>query len=138
MTEKSAGKLFSMVFTIALICLMTAAIIPGVMGASAVNLGTAGNFGVLGATTVTNTGASQITGDLAVSPGTAVTGFPPGLVSGTIYAGDTVAAQAQTDALTAYNALLAQAPTTTYPDAVIQLDGLTLTPGVYNFPSAAH
>ncbi|WP_424031044.1 ice-binding family protein, partial [Methanoregula sp.] len=102
------------------------------------NLGTAGNFGVLGGQSVTSTGTTQITGDLGVSPGTSVTGFPPGLVSGTIHAGDTVAAQAQTDALTAYNALWAQAPTTTYSDTVIQLDGLTLTPGVYNFPSAAN
>jgi hypothetical protein len=152
-TKKSAGKLFSMVFAIAFICLMTAAIIPGVMGASAVDLGTAGNFGVLGATTVTNADASQITGDLGVSPGTAITGFqqPPantisgpgtvtpglGLVSGTIYAGGPVAAQAHTDAVTAYNALVAQVPDTTYA-GVTQLDNMTFTPGVYKFAPSAN
>ena len=47
-----------------------------------VNLGTAGSFGVLAGTTVTNTGPSFIGGDLGVSPGTAVTGFPPGIVTG--------------------------------------------------------
>jgi type VI secretion system secreted protein VgrG len=142
-----------MVFAIAVFCLMTAAVIPGVMGASNVNLGTAGNFGVLGATTVTNAGASQITGDLGVSPGTAITGFqqPPantisgpgtvttglGLVSGTIYAGGPVAVQAHTDAVTAYNALVAQVPDTTYA-GVTQLDGMTFTPGVYHFAPSAN
>ncbi len=39
-----------------------------------------------------------------MSPGTAITGFPPGVVvGGMIHAGDAVAAQAQTDTTTAYN-----------------------------------
>jgi hypothetical protein len=72
-----------------------------------ISLGTAGNFGVLGGSAVTNTGSSVITGNLGVSPGTAVTGFPPGTVTlpGTIHSADAVAAQAQIDLTTAYNAL---------------------------------
>ena len=77
----------------------------GAQGAS-VNLGTATSFGVLGASTVTSTGGTVITGDLGVSPGTALSGFPPGTVSGTIHLGDAFASQARTDALAAYTVLL--------------------------------
>lgn len=66
------------------------------------SLGTAQNFAVLGASTVTNTGPTLVTGDVGVSPGTAITGFPPGIVVGTIHAGDLVAVQAHADAFVAY------------------------------------
>jgi hypothetical protein len=115
-------------------------------------LGSAQSFAVLGATTVTNTGATVITGDLGVSPGTAITGFQPapfntimgpgtvtagdGLVSGTIYAGGPIAAQAHVDAIIAYNALIAQTPGTIYTP-IMEIGGLTFTPGVYFFPSSA-
>jgi hypothetical protein len=48
---------------------------------TSVNLGTAGSYAVLAGSTVTNTGSSVLTGNLGVWPGTAVTGFPPGIVS---------------------------------------------------------
>jgi hypothetical protein len=67
-----------------------------------VNLGTADPFAVLAGSTVTNTGATNIQGNLGVSPGTAITGFPPGSVSGTTNPGDAIAAQAQVDLGTAY------------------------------------
>ncbi len=102
---------------------------------AAISLGTADSFGVLGGSTVTNTGASVITGNLGVSPGTAVTGFPPGTVTLTIHSADAVAAQAQTDLTTAYNAILT---TPTLIDLTgTDLGGLTLTPGVYGFNSSA-
>ena len=98
-------------------------------------LGTAQPFAVLGGSTVTNTGASVITGDLGVSPGSAVTGFPPGIVTGTIHAADAVALQAQNDTTTFYNALASAACSADLTGQ--NLGGLTLTPGVYCFSSSA-
>jgi len=69
-----------------------------------VDLGTADPFAVLAGSTVTNTGPTTIHGSLGLWPGTAITGFPPGGVSGgTIHATDAVAMQAQHDLTTAYN-----------------------------------
>ncbi|MBI5070576.1 MAG: DUF3494 domain-containing protein [Deltaproteobacteria bacterium] len=99
-------------------------------------LGVARTFAVLGGSTVTNTGPSVITGDLGVSPGSAVTGFPPGLVAGgTIHAADAVALQAQNDTTTVSGALADQACTSDLTGQ--DLGGLTLVPGVYCFSSTA-
>src|SRR5208283_2840370 len=68
-------------------------------------LGSACSFAVLGASAVTNTGNTVLDGDLGVYPGTSITGFPPGIVNGTIYNDNGVAMRAQADALTAYNYL---------------------------------
>jgi len=67
----------------------------------------------LGGTTVTSTGTTVITGNVGVSPGTAVTGFLPGIVDApyTIHAGDAVAAQAEADTFTLYNTLAGTAYT---------------------------
>jgi type VI secretion system secreted protein VgrG len=99
-------------------------------------LGTSQSFTVLGGSAVTNTGPTAITGNLGVSPGSSVTGFPPGIVAGgSIHAADSVAAQAQTDLTNAYN-IAAGTPCNT--DLTGQnLGGLTLTPGVYCFSSSA-
>ena len=78
----------------------------------------------------------MISGDLGVSPGSAVTGFPPGVVvSGMIHAADALAAQAQASLTTAYNALASQACTQNLTGQ--DLGGLTLTPGVYCFDTSA-
>lgn len=106
------------------------------LGAVAPSFGSARAFAVLGGSTVTNTGATTIGGDLGVSPGLAIIGFPPGLVSGgTIHAGDAAALQAQTDVGTAFDALAAQACSADLSGQ--DLGGLTLTPGVYCFSSSA-
>lgn len=100
------------------------------------SLGTAQSFAVLGGSTVTNTGASVITGSLGVSPGASVTGFPPGLVvGGTMHVANAVALQAQNDVTTAFNALGAQACTADLTGQ--DLGGMTLTPGVYCFATSA-
>lgn len=99
-------------------------------------LGTVASFAVLAGSTVTNTGPSTIHGDLGVSPGLAVTGFPPGLISGgATHAGDAVALQAQSDTATAYDALAAQPCTVDLTGK--DLGGMTLVPGVYCFSSSA-
>ncbi|MFC6081891.1 ice-binding family protein [Sphaerisporangium aureirubrum] len=99
------------------------------MAAAPVVLGTAAEFAVLGGTTVTNIGATVVTGDLGVSPGATVTGFPPGTLIGTLHVADATAAQAQADLTAAYNDAASRTPDATIPT---QLGGTTVTPGVYN------
>ena len=94
-----------------------------------INLGTATPFGVLGASTVTNTGPTNITGNLGLYPGTSITGFPPGIVLGVQEPTTAVANQAQTDLTTAYNVAASLTPTTS---GLSDLVGLSLTPGVYS------
>ncbi len=93
-----------------------------------IGLGTAAPFAVLGASTVTNTGPSVINGDVGLSPGTSITGFPPAVVVGTIHPTDAVAAQAQADLTTAYNVAASLTPTAS---GLGDLTGSSLTPGVY-------
>lgn len=93
-----------------------------------VDLGTADTFAALAGTTVTNAGFSTLNGDLGVSPGSALTGFPPGVVNGTTHAADPVAAQAQADLTTAYNDAAGRTPPNALP---ADAGGMTLAPGVY-------
>jgi type VI secretion system secreted protein VgrG len=95
------------------------------------------SFAVLAGSTVTNTNTPTIvTGNLGVSPGSAVTGFPPGIVvGGTIHAADPVAAGAQAELTRVYVNLAAQPCNTVLTGQ--DLGGKTLTPGVYCFSSSA-
>ncbi len=100
-------------------------------------LGAASSFAVLSATPdVTNTGPTVVTGDLGVYPAGSVIGFPPGTVTGTIYAADLTAQNAQAANLTAYGFLAAETCTTPFTGAT-DLAGMTLVPGVYCFDSSA-
>ena len=104
--------------------------------ADSVNLGTAGSFGVLAGSTVTNTGSSVIAGNVGVWPGTAITGFPPGIITGgTMHVGDAVANTAQNDLTTAFSTAAGLTPTAVLTGQ--DLGGMTLTPGVYFFSSSA-
>jgi uncharacterized repeat protein (TIGR01451 family) len=101
-------------------------------------LGTAAAYAVLGGSTVTNTGATDIVGNVGVSPGSAITGFPPGVISGgTINADDAAAVQAHADLATAYGDIAGEASPAANNLTGQDLGGLTLTPGVYHFSSSA-
>src|SRR5579864_351033 len=103
-----------------------------------VGLGTASSYAVLAGSTVTNTGPSIISGNVGVSPGTAVTGFggaPNGtVINGSIHAADAEAASAQAALTTAYNYAAAQVKTMSIPGFIGA--GETLGSGVYNATSS--
>lgn len=95
-----------------------------------VGLGTASSYAVLAGSAVTNTGPTVLSGDLGVSPGSAVTGFPPGLVTnGTTHVADAPALQAKDDLTTAYNDAAGRSTTTDVTG--VDLGGQTLVSGVY-------
>ena len=98
-------------------------------------LQSAENFTVLGGSTVTNTGPTSITGNVGVSPGSAITGTVSITLTGTYHAGDAVALQAQTDVTKAYNGLKAMSSNQNLTGQ--DLGGLTLNSGVYKFDSEA-
>ena len=99
-------------------------------GPLAVLLGTAETYAVLAGSTVTSTGDTTVDGDLGVSPGSAVTGFPPGILSnGVFHVADAPAIQAQVDLVAAYNDVAGRGVDATL---AAELGGTTLTPGVYD------
>lgn len=108
---------------------------------SAITLGNAASFAVLGASTVTNTGASTLSGNLGLYPGTSVTGSSTITLNGasTININNGVAQAGQADALTAYNSLQALAADATLTGDTLGTGGtvLSLTPGVYFYASSA-
>jgi len=96
-------------------------------------LGTAKSYAVLAGTTVTNTGPSHISGNLGVSPGTAITGFPPGNVAnGVKNSANASAAKAEADLTNAWVDSAGRGPATAVP---ADIGGKTLLPGVYHHAS---
>ena len=125
------------VFLFGLIALFSLTLlIPNQVNAQvAPGIGTATSFAVLANSAVSNTGPSTVNGDLGISPGNSVTGFPPGTVNGVLHVADAVALQAQNDVTTAYNDLAGQIPCTDLTGQ--DLGGLTLNEGIYCFSTAA-
>ena len=107
---------------------------------SAPSLGAAASFAVLGGTSVTCTGSS-VTGDVGVSPGTSVTGFPPTstlcTLAGTVHAGDATAALAHNAFVIAYDALKGMTCDPANNLTGQDLGGKSLAPGVYCFNTTA-
>jgi hypothetical protein len=76
---------------------------------------------------VTSTGPTIVSGDLGISPGTALSGFGPGIVVGTKHLGDPVAATAQLDLTTAYNDAAGRALPAAVP---ADIGGTVIVPGL--------
>ncbi|GHH64151.1 hypothetical protein GCM10017673_06320 [Streptosporangium violaceochromogenes] len=93
-----------------------------------VSLGAAADYAVVAGTAVVNTGFTRVVGGLAVSPGSALTGFPPGVVTGQVNRGNAAAATVMADVVTARNNVAARPTTATVP---VELGGTTKAPGVY-------
>ncbi len=120
------------VASVAALALLVA--LPGAAQAAAtpVPLGTADSFVVLAGTTITNTGATTLSGDVGLSPGAAaaITGFSTVTQpSGTVHAADAVALGAQADLAVAYLDAAGQSPATAL---ATELGGTTLLAGVYS------
>jgi hypothetical protein len=90
---------------------------------------------ILGGSAISSTGATKITGDMGLSPGSSVGGFPPGILTGVLHVNDNIATQAKLDLTAAYN----NAAGRTCTDIVTlsgNIGGLTLTPGLYKSTSS--
>jgi hypothetical protein len=135
MSRTSTGAAVAAVVTAA--CLLSPLLFALPAQAAAVDppLNSAASFAVLGGSAVTNTGATVVTGDLGVSPGTSISGFPPGMITGTLHSADPVSAAAQGDVGTAYGVAAGEPCDTNLTG--LDLGGRTLNPGVYCFDSSA-
>jgi len=93
-------------------------------------MGASNAFSVLAASTITVAGAGPTTicGDLGLSPGTSITGFPPAIISGAYHINDDIAASGIIDANTVFNEYKAITSATTIGG---DLGSITLTSGVY-------
>lgn len=95
----------------------------------------ASDLAVLAGSSISSTGATNVTGDIGLSPGSSVGGFPPGIHTGTMQVNNSIASQAKLDLTAAYN----DAAGRTATDIVTlsgNLGGLTLTPGLYKSTSS--
>jgi uncharacterized protein (TIGR03437 family) len=127
--KKFSVIVFSLTFGLGL------AVVTATAQQAPVDLRSNSTFAVLAGTTVTVTGGGTITGNVGIFPGTAyVAGTPAVTVNGTVYAGGSVAAQAQADLTTAFNDAAGRSvnPVTVAGN----IGGQTLAPGLYKSTSS--
>jgi hypothetical protein len=101
---------------------------------SSVNLGSASSYAILAGSSVTSTGNTVITGNLGLSPGTSVQGFPPATLSGTQNVANAAAVTAKADLTTAYNDAMGLSHCAV--TVAGNIGGQTLTPGLYKSTSS--
>lgn len=100
-----------------------------------VDMGGTTDFALLAGSAITSTGATKITGNMGLSPGTSVGGFPPGILVGSLEINTNLATQGKIDLTAAYNEAAGRVST----DIVTlsgNIGGLTLTPGLYKTTSS--
>ena len=102
-----------------------------------INLGTAATYGVIGSSTITSTGNTVVNGNVGLTPGSSITGFPPGVIHGTTDIDNPAAVSAHKDAQAAYNAAIALQSPKPIDLTGKDLGGLKLVPGTYFFSSSA-
>ena len=130
--HKSNKQLYLIVLILVLSLVATSVTVfarPSMLGTSPI-LGDLIDFSVLGGAAVTNTGPTTTTGKVGVSPGTSITGFPPGTADGGLHFNDQTAIDAQTEAGIVFGQL-DQNCDETLGAGLVELGGRTLVPGVY-------
>ena len=126
MKNRTNNKLLSIILAASLFGTIAAPRL--VMAAEkAVDVGTTSNFSILAGETVTNTGSTEITGDVGLYAGSAFPGAPDVILNGAMHLSDPVAEIAKEDLVTAYNDLAGRTPQLINRE----LGGQTLIPGVY-------
>ena len=104
-------------------------------GPLAIDLGCAEPFAILAGSTITSTGLSIINGDVGLSAGTALEGFPPGIINGVLEITTPKAADAKLCLTSAFKD--GQGRDLNPISLPGQLGGLTLTPGLYSNSSTS-
>jgi len=117
-----------------LVANFTANVIPP-SGPPTIDLGCAAPFAILAGSTITSTGPTIINGDLGLSAGTALVGFPPGIINGVQQITTPTAAAAKLCLTTAFND--GQSRSLNSISLPGQLGGLTLAPGLYTNSSTS-
>ncbi len=141
MSRKIARRLGSPLWAV----LLAALLIPATalsQSPAPLDLGCTETFAVLAGSTVTSTGATVIDGNIGLSPGSGVVGFPPAtVVNGSIHINDALANNGKGCLTIAYNDAAGRTPVPTGPflnPGAGNIGGLSLVAGLYKFTSTAY
>jgi len=124
-------------FGVGLVSLMTLVAFSGqpAVAATSLTMGAAAPYAVLAGSTITNTGSSVITGSIGLSPGTSITGFPPGTVTGSTDPANANSLAAMNASTAAYLVAAGETPFQTVAAGTLG-GGAPLVPGVYQSASS--